>query len=93
MQRDNRGTTASLTPQIGLPRPSSTWDLHGSAQTTARPTDDGALPCKSQVAGWSWQADLGRQGGYCASIILLHAGLVHLLSFYYPLIMLLHGVI
>ena len=67
-------------------------------------TGDGALPCKSQVAGWSWQANLGRQGGYCASIIPLHPLIILLLSpyypliilllsSYYPLIILLHGVI
>ena len=74
MQRDNRGTIASLTPQIGLPRPSSTWDLQGSART--------------QVAGWSWQAESGRQEGYCASIIPLHPLIILLLSSYSFLIIL-----
>ena len=30
-------------------------------------------PLQIPSAEWSWRADLGRQGGYCASIILLHA--------------------
>ena len=41
MQRDNRRTVASLTPQIRLPRPFSTCDLQGSARTTAQHTGGG----------------------------------------------------
>ena len=84
MQKDNRGTMASLTPQIGLPRPSSTWDLQWGARTTARHTDGGerGAPLQIPSAGWSCQADLGRQGGYCASIIPLHPLIVPLLCPY-----------
>ena len=63
MQKDNRGTMASLTPQIGSPRPFSTWDLQGSAGTTARHADGGGRGAPPQIpsAEWSWLADLGRE--------------------------------
>ena len=53
MQKDNRGTIASLTPQIGLPRPSSTWDLQGIARTTAWHADGGGrgAPLHSGLQG------------------------------------------
>ena len=78
-------------------------DLQGSARTTARHADGGerGAPLQIQVAGWSWQADLGRQGGHCASIIPLHPLIMPLFFAYYPsiipllypLMILLHGVI
>ena len=84
MQEDNRGTVASLTTQIGLPRPFRIWALREAPgrRPGMRTAGNGALPCKSQVAEWSWRADLGRQGGYCAAVILLHA-LIIPLSFPY----------
>ena len=72
MQQDNRGTIASLTPQIGLPRPSSSWDLQGSARTTARPTDDGGRGAPLQIPS-CWMVLASRSGA---------SG--RLLCFYYP---------
>ena len=103
MQRDNRGTIAFLTPQIGLPRPSSTWDLQGSARTTARPTDDGGWGAPLQIPS-CWMVLASRFGAsgrllcfYYPSASPYYPLIILLLSPHYsliiPLIMRLHGVI
>ena len=62
------------------------WDSQIRGAPGRRPrmwtAGDGALPCKSQVGEWSWRAVLGRQGGFCALIILLHAFIMLLLCPY-----------
>ena len=84
MQRDNRGTIASLTPQVGLPRPSSTWDLQGSAQTTARPTDDGGRGAPLQIPS-CWMVLASRFGASGRLLCFDYPSA----SPYYPLIILL----
>ena len=80
MQKHNRGTMASLTPQFGLQRPSNTYDLQGSARKTAQHAGEGgqgAPPANPKLLDGLGKPILGRQGGYChshcASIIFLHA--------------------
>ena len=92
MQMDNRGTIASLTPQIGLPRPSSTWDLQGSARTTARPTDDGGRGAPLQIPS-CWMVLASRFGAsgrllclYYPSASPYYALIIPLSSPYHPLI-------
>ena len=90
MQNDKRGTVASLTPQIGSPRPFSTWDLQGSAWMTARHADDGGRGATLQISS-HWMVLASRFGA--SGRPLLHALIIFLLSSYHPLIILLHGVI
>ena len=72
MQWNNRGTVANLGFAGERPVPPLS-----ACRAVVQ-----ALPCKSQVAEWSCPADLGCQGGYCASIIPLHALIIPSLSPY-----------
>ena len=96
MQRDNRGTIASLTPQTGLPRPPSTWDLQGSARTTAWHADGGGRGAPLQIPS-CWMVLASRFGAsgrllclYYPSASPYYPLIITALSPHYPLIIVLH---
>ena len=95
MQRESRSTIPSLTPQIGLPRPSSTWDFLGSAQTTARHADGGGRGAPLQIQScWMVLASQFGVSGRLSCLYYASACPYHpLIIPHYPLIILLHGVI
>ena len=85
MQTDNRGTIASLTPQIGLPRPSSNLGFAGERPVPRRPLAEpssGRSPANPKLLD-----GLGKQiCGVREAIVPLLSLCLPLLSFYYPLI-------